>query len=453
MELTSIAPPVDIPALIDANKLSRFQIWILVLVGMTVVMDGFDVQAMGFVAPAIIREWGVSKAELGPVFGAGLFGMLVGSLSLSVLADKIGRRPVLLGSSIFFAFCMLTTAWTGTITQLQVIRFITGLGLGAIMPNAMALVGEYSPKRNRVTLMMLVSCGFTLGAVLGGLLSAVMIPSFGWRSVFYLGAAIPLVMAVLMYLHVPESLQFMVLKGSKLDQVAQCLRQIAPGFAADAGARYLVPESGQSGAPVGELFRHGRAVVTVLLWIVNFMNLLNLYFLSNWLPTIAVSAGLPTETAVLIGTALQAGGVLGTVLMGPIIDRIGFYKMLVPSFGLAAITIALIGQPGIALPALFLVVLITGFCIVGGQPAVNALAATYYPTTLRSTGIGWSLGVGRIGSIVGPVLGGELMRRNWSNSDIFAAIAVPAAVSAVMLVVMAVYGGSTGAVVKDAAAH
>lgn len=451
--MTSISPPINIPALIDANKLSRFQIWILVIVGMTVVMDGFDVQAMGFVAPAIIKEWGVSKAELGPVFGAGLFGMLVGSLSLSVLADKIGRRPVLLGASIFFSVCMLATAWTTTITQLQVIRFITGLGLGAIMPNAMALVGEYSPKRSRVTLMMLVSCGFTLGAVLGGLVSAAMIPAFGWRSVFYLGAALPLVMAALMYFHVPESLQFMVLRGSKLNRVADYLSQIAPGFAGDANTKYQVAEADQGGVPVGELFRQGRSVITVLLWIVNFMNLLNLYFLSNWLPTIAASAGLSTETAVLVGTALQAGGVLGTVLMGPIIDRIGFYKLLMPSFGLAAITIALIGQPGVTLPVLFLLVAITGFCIVGGQPAVNALAATYYPTSLRSTGIGWSLGIGRIGSIVGPVLGGELIRRNWSNSDIFLVVAVPAAVSSVVLLVMSFYAGSVGPVVKDVELH
>ncbi len=437
IDVNSPAPSVDIPALIDASKLSRFQVWIFVLVGLTVVMDGFDVQAMGFVAPAIIKEWGVQRSALGPVFGAGLFGMLVGSLSLSVLADRIGRRPVLLGASLFFAACMLATAWTSTITQLQAIRFITGLGLGAIMPNAMALVGEYSPKRSRVTLMMLVSCGFTLGAVLGGLLSAAMIPLFGWRAVFYLGAAIPLAMAVLMYLHVPESLQFMVLQGKRREQVAHYLRQIAPDLQVDASTQYRVPETARKGAPVGELFREARALTTVLLWIVNFMNLLNLYFLSNWLPTIAVSAGMSTQTAVLVGTALQVGGVLGTVLMGPLIDRIGFYKLLAPSFGLAAITIALIGQPGIALPVLFVLVVVTGFCIVGGQPAVNALAATYYPTSLRSTGIGWSLGVGRIGSIIGPVLGGELIRRNWSNSNIFLAVAVPAAVSAIVLLIMA----------------
>ncbi|MBB4846127.1 AAHS family 4-hydroxybenzoate transporter-like MFS transporter [Paucibacter oligotrophus] len=428
---------VDIPQLIDDNRIGRFQLLIFVLVGLTVVMDGFDVQAMGFVAPAIIKEWGVSKAELGPVFGAGLFGMLLGSLSLSVLADRIGRRPVLIGASVFFAACMLATTWASSIVQLELIRFITGLGLGAIMPNAMALVGEYSPRRKRVTLMMLVSCGFTVGAVLGGLLSAALIPAYGWRSVFYIGTALPLLMALLMWRYVPESLQFMVLKQRRLDRVAGLLRRIDPGFVADAGTRYQVAGPAARGAPVGELFRQGRATVTLLLWLLNFMNLLNLYFLSNWLPTIAASAGLSTQTAVLVGTVLQLGGVLGTVLMGPVIDRIGFYRMLLPSFALAVFSIAMIGQPGLSLPLLFLVVMVTGFCIVGGQPAINALAATYYPTTLRSTGIGWSLGVGRIGSIIGPVLGGELIRRNWSHSQLFLAVAVPAAISTLVLLCMA----------------
>lgn len=429
--------PINIPALIDANKISSTQVWILIMVGLTVVMDGFDVQAMGYVAPAIIKEWGVSKANLGPVFGAGLFGMLVGSLTLSVLADKIGRRPVLIWATVFFAVCMLATAQVTTIIGLQILRFVTGLGLGAIMPNAMALAGEFSPKRKKVTLMMLVSCGFTVGAVLGGLLSAVMIPALGWRSVFYLGGAFPLAMAVLMYFFVPESMQFLVIKGRKLESVADTLRRIDSSVRIDRDSRYVVPEAKQGGAPMVDLFREGRAKATILLWVVNFMNLLNLYFLSNWLPTIANSAGLSTSTAVLVGTALQAGGVLGTVLMGPVIDRIGFFKVLVPSFAIAAFTIAMIGQSTVALPLLFLVVAVTGFCIIGGQPAVNALAATYYPTALRSTGVGWSLGIGRVGSIVGPVLGGELIRLNWSNSDIFLAMAVPTVISALMLLLVA----------------
>jgi len=431
------AQTIDIPSVIDHNRVSQSQKWILIMVGITVVMDGFDVQAMGYVAPAIIAEWGVSKAELGPVFGAGLFGMLVGSLTLSVLADKIGRRPVLIWATVFFALCMLATAHVTTVPQLLAIRFITGLGLGAIMPNAMALAGEFSPKSKRVTLMMLVSCGYTVGAVLGGLLSASMIPAWGWQSIFYLGGIFPLLMAVLMHFFVPESMQFLVLKGRRLDVVAKTLRKIDRTLRIGADTRYSVPEAKHEGAPVAELFRHGRGIPTVFLWLVNFMNLLNLYFLSSWLPTIATGAGLSTSAAVMLGTALQAGGVLGTLLMGPAIDRIGFFKVLVPCLLLATVTIALVGLPGIPLALLFVVVAITGFCIIGGQPAVNALAATYYPTTLRSTGVGWSLGIGRFGSIVGPVLGGVLIQLEWTNAGIFLAMAVPVVISAAALLLFA----------------
>lgn len=441
----SAVQTIDIPSVIDNNRLSRSQLWILIMVGLTVVMDGFDVQSMGYVAPAIIADWSVSKAELGPVFGAGLFGMLVGSLTLSVLADKIGRRPVLIWATVFFSLCMLVTAHVTSIGQLQVIRFVTGLGLGAIMPNALALVGEFSPRHKRVTLMMLVSCGYTVGAVLGGLVSAWMIPLWGWQSVFYLGGIFPLLIAALMYVYVPESMQFLVVKGRRLDEVGRTLRRIDPSLKVDGNTRYALAETAQGSAPVVELFREGRGVATVLLWVVNFMNLLNLYFLSSWLPTIATSAGLSTSTAVMVGTTLQVGGVLGTLLMGPVIDRIGFFKVLVPCFALAALSIALIGQPGIGLPLLFLVVTVTGFCIIGGQPAVNALAATYYPTALRSTGLGWSLGIGRWGSIAGPVLGGLLIQFEWSNSEIFLAMAVPTVIAALMLFLFAHTGGTASA--------
>lgn len=231
---------------------------------------------------------------------------------------------------------------------------------------------------------MLVSCGFTVGAVLGGLVSASwMIPRWGWRSVFIVGGSVPIVMAVMMYLLVPESMQFQVLKGKKLDGVIQTLKSIDPTLKIDAHPRFTVPEAKQGGAPVMELFRGGRARATLFLWVVNFINLLNLYFLSSWLPTIATSAGLSTHTAVMVGTALQVGGVLGTLLMGPVIDRIGFFKVLVPCFLIAAGTITMIGQPGVALALLFAVVVVTGFCIIGGQPAASRRSTPWLRPTTR----------------------------------------------------------------------
>ena len=451
--MSSSPVPIDVARLIDESGIGRYQLMIFVLAGLAVVMDGFDVQAMSFVAPAVIREFGVNKALMGPVFGAALSGMLLGSLGLSVLADRIGRRPVLIGASVFFAVCMLCTTFAANLTQLQAIRFVTGVALGAVMPNAMALAGEFSPARRRATVMMLVSGGFTIGALAGGLLSALTIPAFGWRSVFWFGAGAPLVLALSMIAALPESLHFLVLRKRDPDAVTRCLCRIVPGFSANARTRYFVGGAAKSGAMVDELFRQGRAPATLLLWFVQFMNLLSLYFLSSWLPIIAASAGLSIRTAVLVGAALQAGGVLGPIVIGPLIDRFGFNRMLVPSYALAAVTIALIGQPGMALPLLLLVVTVTGFCIIGGQAGVNALAASYYPTTLRSTGIGWSLGIGRIGSIIGPVLGGELIARNWPNSYLFLAVAMPAAVSAIALLVMAMTVGQRGPTIEETTAQ
>ncbi|WP_343584210.1 MFS transporter [Herbaspirillum sp.] len=424
------APTVNVDQVVEQGRFGAFQFGLLLLCGLCLIIDGFDVQAMGYVAPAIIGDWGVSKASLGPVFGAGLFGMLLGSLVLTPVGDRYGRRPVLIVSTLFFAVCMLATTQVTTINQLLVLRFITGFGLGSIMPNAMALVGEFSPSSSRVTRMMLVSCGFTVGAAAGGFVSAALIPAYGWHSVFWVGGAVPLLLGIAMLFWLPESIQFLVLRRRPQAKAARWLRKLDPSIAVDASTRIVVKEAKADGMPVAELFREGRTGITLLLWLISFMNLINLYFLSNWLPTLIHDAGYPTGMAVLIGTSLQVGGVVGTLTLGWFINRYGFTKVLGCCFVAACVAIALIGKVA-AVPAfLFIAVVVAGFCIVGGQPAVNALAGTYYPTALRSTGIGWALGIGRIGSVVGPVIGGQLIAMQWSNASLFVAAAVPALISA-----------------------
>ncbi len=431
------ATPLDIALLIDQSRLGAFQLGLFGLLGLTVIMDGFDVQAIGYVAPAIIRQWGVERAALGPVFAAGLLGLLLGALILSVVADRIGRRPVVIVATLFFAVCMLLTPQVHTLSQLELIRFVTGLGLGAIMPNAVALAREFSPQRRRTTLIMLVSCGFTVGAIIGGLLAAWMIPVWGWSSVFYVGGIIPLVLSALMLAFLPESLHFLLLSEGGRQRVRATLQRVWPSMAIDQADGFTIPEAAPTGSLITELFRDGRGRLTLLLWTVMFLNLIGLYFLSNWLPTIATGAGLTTSEAALIGTTLQVGGLMGTLALGPTIDRLGFFRVLVPVFLLAAVTVSLIGQPGMAPGTLVAVVLLAGFGIVGSQPALNALAADSYPTSLRSTGLGWSLGVGRIGSIVGPLAGGELIRLQWTNQHLFQALAVPALLSALVVAAMA----------------
>jgi AAHS family 4-hydroxybenzoate transporter-like MFS transporter len=432
-------PPVDIADRIDNSPLGALQVSTFAICLLCLVMDGFDVQALGYVAPEIVREWKISNAALGPVFGASNFGVLVGSLAFSVLADKLGRRPILIGATLFFGVMTIVAARAASVGELLGLRFVAGIGLGCIIPNATALVGEYSPRRLRGPLMMVVGgVGFTGGAAIGGFISAFLIPRLGWRSVLYFGGAAPLLIALAMLVWLPESLQFLVVRRKDRTTIARWLTRIDPTVPSGPDVEFVVREENREGVPVVHLFREGRAAVTILLWVVNFMNLLNLYFLASWLPTVVRDAGHEASTAVLAGTILQVGGTIGTVGLAWLIGRLGFIPVLTASFGVASVTIALIGQPRFSIALLFVLAFIAGWSVVGGQPGINALAGTFYPTFLRSTGVGWGLGIGRAGAIVGPVVGGEFMRRQWSTRDIFFAAAVPALISTVALVALGV---------------
>jgi len=412
---------INISEIIENSKIGGFQVGIGILCGACLMIDGFDVQSMGYAAPALIKDWNIPSAALGPVFSAGLLGILVGSLVFSTAADKIGRRPMLIIATLFFSAMTFWTARSHSIAELLAIRFVAGAGLGGIMPNALALTGEYMPTRSRVAAMMHVGNGFNFGAALGGFIAAWLIPNFGWRSVFYFGGGVPLVIALVMIFFLPESLQFMVLQGKDPSRIRKWLKRIAPSASRQDRVEYVTREEKRAGVPVVHLFSEGRGLVTVLLWGVYFLNLLNLFLLSSWLPTLVSSAGYSTATAVLAGSMLQAGGALGCLALAPFIGRIGLIPSLTVGFAISAVCIVLIGQPGISLPVLFAVIFIAGCGILGGQVAMNALAGVYYPTYLRSTGVGWCLGIGRIGAIVGPLFAGELIRRHWPNQQLFLA--------------------------------
>jgi AAHS family 4-hydroxybenzoate transporter-like MFS transporter len=424
---------VDVSQVLDNNKISPFQVGVFILSALCLILDGFDVQALGYLAPAIIKDWQLAPAQMGPVLSAALFGILVGSFLFSMIADRIGRRPVLVFATLFFAVVTLMTARADSIGELRFIRFIAGIGLGGIMPNAVALVGEYTPRRLRVLMMLVVTNGFNLGAVIGGLVSAWMVPSFGWRSVFYVGGFIPLVIGLMMFLWLPESLQFLVLRANASAKVAAWLNRIDKKVHVDANTNFVVREEKGKGVPILHLFYEGRALGTLLLWVINFMNLLNLYFLAGWLPTI-VSSSYSLRASQLVGTTLQIGGVIGTFLFSWLIGRLGFIPVLGTAFFTACVSIAMIGQPALSLTLLFIVVFVAGFCVVGGQGAINALAATFYPTHLRSTGVGTGLGIGRVGGIVGPYVAGALVGAGWAPREIFYAAAIPALISAITMV-------------------
>ena len=431
---------INVADVIDRSRIGRFQWGLYILCSLCLIMDGFDVQAIGYVAPALSQDWKISGPILGTVLTAALVGILFGSILLSMVADRIGRRPVLIGAALFFSVATLLTARVQTVPQLIAIRFLAGVALGSIMPNAMALVSEYSPQRMRVPLMVIVGTGFTFGAVIGGFISFWLIPHFGWRSMFYVGGAVPLVIGTLMLFLLPESLQFLALNEKSPDKLAKWVQRIDPSVSITANTQFIVREQKQKGLPMVKLFQEGRATRTLLLWTVYFMNLLNLYFLSSWLPTVATplvkAAGVSASYALLVGTSLQIGGVIGAMVLGWFVARLGFVPVLTTCFALACGNIAMIGQPGLSLALLFVVVFVAGVGVVGGQSVINALAASLYPTDLRSTGIGSGLGVGRAGSIVGPQVAGVLIGLHWSAHELFLAAAVPALISAVVMIAM-----------------
>ena len=442
------ASTVDVAAFIDAQPVGAFQIKLLLICATVLFLDGFDTTAIGYVAPALAKEWNIGKAALGPVFSAGLFGLMIGALLFGPLADRIGRKKIIIFSTLAFGIGTLVTSLVNDVNSLLAIRFLTGLGLGGAMPNTIALTSEFSPHRRRATMVMVMFVGFSIGAALGGLLAAALIPQFGWRSVFVVGGAAPLLLVPMLAWRLPESVRFLALTGRADARVAELLTFVNAKAVFAADTRFVVDEPALKGIPVQHLFRGGRTLATLLLWVVFFMSLLDIYFLSNWLPTVLNDLGASISQAAAIGSMLQVGGVVGTFALGSIIDRFSFRALALVYF-VAVFAVGAIGQLGHSAVLVTIAIFVAGFCIVGGQIAANALAAGFYPTSVRATGVGWALGVGRVGSIVGPLVGGVLLSLKWSAGEVFVAAAMAAlcaALAAFSLGRLAGLGGSGKAI-------
>jgi len=419
--------------IMDRGAFGPMQIMVTALCAIIAMLDGFDTQSIAYVAPRIAEDWGLERSAFGPIFAVGLLGLTAGAFILSPAADKYGRKKIIVLSTLIFGVFALLTAWSTNMTELMIYRFLTGVGLGAAMPNIIALTSEYAPQRLRATLVTVMFCGFPLGSTIGGLISSWLIAHYDWHSVFVLGGVLPLLMVPVLMILLPESLRFMVANGASAKQIEPIVRKLDPAADPADFVRTLRDEqpTAKTGFSVFELFRGGRAPTTLLLWMAFFMNLLVMYFLVNWLPTLLRSAGLPLEKAILSTATLNLGGVVGAIVLGRLIDKRSPYLVLGLAYTASAGFIAMLAMGGTNLQILLVGAALSGFGVVGAQIGCNALAASVYPTAIRATGVGWALGVGRIGAIVGPLAGGVFLAAAWTPQSIILTSVAPALLAAV----------------------
>lgn len=432
------ADVIDVQGFLNAHPFSPFQWLIFALCFTIVLLDGFDTAAIGFIAPSLVREWGVARPALAPVLSAALLGLAAGALLAGPLADRIGRKNVLAGSVLLFGAACLWSSFSTSLTELTALRFVTGVGLGAAMPNAVTLMSEYCPDKRRAMLTNAMFCGFPLGAALGGFVAAWMIPQWGWRSVLVAGGAVPLLLAVLIVLLLPESVRFLVAQGATTARIRAVLQRISPS--AQAARRFVLTEPAASAdaAPA----KSGIALVlsppflvgTVMLWLTYFMGLVIFYALINWLPLLLKDAGFPPHTAALVAALFPLGGI-GAVLFGWLMDR--YSPNLVIAFGFAATALCVFAIGQVPRDVVFLgsVIFLAGIVMNTAQSSLPALAASYYPTRGRATGVAWMMGIGRFGGIAGSFLVAELARREAGFTGTFTVVALAGVVATVALLV------------------
>ncbi len=424
----------DLQALIDAAPVGKMQWRVIICCFLVVMLDGFDTAAIGFIAPDIRTHWQLSASELAPLFGAGLLGLTAGALLCGPLADRFGRKRVIELCVALFGALSLLSAFSPDIETLVLLRFLTGLGLGGAMPNTITMTSEYLPARRRGALVTLMFCGFTLGSAMGGIVSAQLVPLIGWHGILALGGILPLLLFFGLLFALPESPRWQVRR-----QLPQAV--VARTVSAITGERYhdtqffLHETAAVAKGSIRQLFAGRQLVITLMLWVVFFMSLLIIYLLSSWMPTLLNHRGINLQQASWVTAAFQVGGTLGALLLGVLMDRLNPFRVLAVSYALGAVCIVMIGLSENGLWLMALAIFGTG---IGISVGLNALTATLYPTQSRATGVSWSNAIGRCGAIVGSLSGGMMMALNFSFDTLFFVIAIPAAISAVMLTLLTV---------------
>jgi AAHS family 4-hydroxybenzoate transporter-like MFS transporter len=416
---------VDVTQVLDSQKVSRFNVGLVILAFLVMMTDGYDLGAAAFAGPGLIKEWGLKGPELGVLLSSSLGAGLFGPPLLGYLSDRFGRKRVIVCGAFAFGLFSLAAVATSSLNQLVVTRIFAGVALAGTLPIVVSLINEFAPKHARATMVVLMFTGVTFGGGLPGLIAAKFIAAHGWRILFWVGGLAPLVMAVVLFVALPESVKYLALRPGRRAELVALLKRIDPALQIGPDTHFII--SGEQNRPkfsIGALLEGPLKVLTPLYWVSNLVCLMVFYFINQWMPTVLSSSGVSVEQAAIATALFQFGGTLAGLVSMRFLDKVGFLP--VPILYACAIPIVIsIGIPGLPPVALIGLVASAGFCLLGLQFGNIATEANIYPTYIRSWGIGSNFAIARIGGALGPLLGGMAFGAHLPAQQIFAIAATP----------------------------
>ena len=433
-----MAQKIDVERLIDDQKVGAFTVRLLVLAVLALVIDGYDVQIMPFAAPSLLKAWHLQRAAFAPVFSASLFGILFGAPLFGWIGDRVGRKACILIGSVVYGLLSLGLLLVHDLQSLIILRFLTGVGMGGVFPNAIAIAAELSPRRMRAGMAAFIATGISIGGIIPGLVVAQLPPGPVFHQLFLIGGVAPLVMAVLLALGLPESIAFLVERGRSRARIASLARQIDPGLEAGPDDEFVLPpRPAEVPAGYAALFAGKMVWITPLLWVMFAASLLSLFMLTSWMPLLLEASGFSPKAAAGTNSLFQVGGTVGGVVVAFLMGRFGA-RVPAALFVLSLASVAIAARAPLSDAGLTAVIVLCGFCITGMQCSLNGTAGLAYPTSVRSRGIGAALGVGRIGSVIGPLIAGAMVASGVTSArDLFLLPLAPLALGAIASFVVA----------------
>lgn len=422
------ATTVNVNAVVDEAKFKPFHLKIVLWCVFVVIFDGYDLAINGVALPLLMQEWNMTAVQAGMLASTALAGMMFGAMLFGMLADKIGRKNVILICVTLFSGFTFWGGFASGPTEFGILRFIAGLGIGGVLPNLVALTSEYAPQKMRSTLVTTMFSGYAVGGIMAALLGAWFTPSFGWEIMFYI-AGIPLLMLPILYLYLPESLTFLV-KKQQNEKASKIVQQISPEQNVTASTQFVLNEVHAPDASIAALFKQGRSMSTLLFWCCFFMCLLMVYALGSWLPKLMMAAGYSLGNSLMFLMAMNIGAVVGTIGGGILADRFHPKPVIIGMFLLGAVSLVGLGFNS-PQAVIYLLVAAAGASAIGSSILLYSFVAQYYPLAIRSTGIGCASAVGRVGAIVGPIIIGFLLGMELPHKMNFLAVAIPAIIGAI----------------------